>query len=136
MERELISPYSFPGIKKELLDKKKYPYLFSPLELKLSRQDVMEIISKEVGVSVNMIFSKCRETECVTGRNIYYKALKVGFKQNYSQIAREMDKDHTTILWAISKFDDYYKNEEDFREMTNRIFNSAGIKLDTDNLLK
>jgi chromosomal replication initiation ATPase DnaA len=136
MEKELISPYSFPGIKKELLNKKKYPYLFSPLELKLSREDVMEIISKEIGVSVNMILSKCRETECVTARNIYYKILKLGFKQNYSQIAREMGKDHTTILWAIGKFDDYYKNEEDFREVTNRIFSSAGIKLDTDKILK
>jgi chromosomal replication initiation ATPase DnaA len=136
MEKELISPYSFPGIKKELLNKKKFPYLFTPLQLKLSKEDVMDVISKEIGVSVSMILSKCRESDCVTGRNIYYKILKLGFKQNYSQIAREMGKDHTTILSAISKFNNYYKNEEDFREMTNRIFNSVGVKLDTDNILK
>lgn len=136
MKKDLISPYSFPGIKKELLNKKKYSYVFTPLELKLTKEDVMGIISKEVGVSVNMILSKCRESECVTARNIYYKILKLGFKQNYSQIAREMDKDHTTILWAIGKFNDYYRNEEDFREMTDRIFNSAGVKLDIDKILK
>jgi chromosomal replication initiation ATPase DnaA len=136
MERELISPYSFPGIKKELLNKKKFPYLFSPLQLKLSKEDVIDIISKETGASVNMILSKCRESDCVTSRNIYYKILKLGFKKNYSQIAREMDKDHTTILWGISKFNDYYKNEEEFREMSDRIFNSVGVKLDIDNILK
>jgi chromosomal replication initiation ATPase DnaA len=136
MEKELISPYSFPGVKKELLNKKRFSYLFTPLELKLTKEDVMNIISKEIGVSVNTILSKCRESDCVTARKIYYKILKLGFKQNYSQIAREMGKDHTTILWNIDKFNDHYKTEEDFREVSDRIFNSVGVRLDIDNILK
>lgn len=136
MEKDLICPYSFPGIKKELLNKKKYPYVFTSSELKLTKEDVMNIISKEVGISANLIFSRCREIGCVDARNIYYKILKLGFKCNYSEIAREMKRDHTTILSAIKKFNDHYKNEEDFREVSDRIFKSVGVKLDSDKLLK
>jgi hypothetical protein len=47
-----------------------------------------------------------------------------------------MGKDHTTILWNIDKFNDHYKTEEDFREVSDRIFNSVGVRLDIDNILK
>lgn len=136
MKKDLISPYSFPGIKKELLNKKKYSYVFSQSELKLTREDVMNIISKETGLSADMIFSRSREIGCVDARNIYYKILNLGFKCNYSQIAREMKRDHTTILSAIKKFNNHYKNEEDFREVTDRIFKRVGTKLDIDKVLK
>ena len=126
---ELISPYSFPGIKRELLNKKKYPYLFSPLELKLTKEEVLEVISEESGLSVNMIMSRCREPQFVDARNLYCKILKSTYKFNLPAIAKVMGKDHTTIIWNIKKFDDRYKNEDLYRDLSDRVFKKIGIKI-------
>jgi hypothetical protein len=59
---EKISFYSFPGIKRELLDKKKYPYLFTPAELKITRKEILEIIH-EKGIQAGMPIGKVNLNE-------------------------------------------------------------------------
>jgi chromosomal replication initiation ATPase DnaA len=129
MDKEIISPYSYPGLKRELLNKKKYPYLFSPMELRLTKEEVIEVIAKESGLSIEMILSRVRKTPYVDARNLYCKILKFSFKYNLVQIAKEMGKDHTTIIWNIKKFEDRYKIEDDYRNMSDRVFKKIGVKL-------
>jgi len=128
-KRELISPYSFPGLKRDLLNKKKYPYLFSPLELKTTKEEVLNIISKESALSLEGILSRSRKTGYVDMRNLYCKILKTSYKYSLTAIAKELGKDHTTIIWNIKKFEDRYKNEEDYRSLADRIFEKIGYKI-------
>ena len=108
-KRELISPYSFPGLKRELLNKRKYP--------------------KESALSVEGILSRSRKTVFVDMRNLYCKILRSSYKYSFTAIAKELSKDHTTIIWNVKKFEDRYKNEEDYRNLSNRIFEKIGYKL-------
>ena len=129
MSAKLISPYSFPGLKRELLDKRKYSYVFNATELMISKEEILEIIGREMGLSTTMIMSRCRESKYVDARNLYCKVLKTALKYNYPALAKEMGKDHTTIIWGINKFQDRYDCEEDFREISNRVFKKVGIKI-------
>jgi hypothetical protein len=128
-KKELISPYSFPGLKRELLNKRKYPYLFSPQELKTTKEEVLKIIAKESALTVEGILSRSRKTGFVDMRNLYCKILRSSYKYSFTAIAKELSKDHTTIIWNVKKFEDRYKNEEDYRNLSNRIFEKIGYKL-------
>jgi chromosomal replication initiator protein len=126
---EKISFYTFPGIKKELLDKKKYSYLFTSRELKMTRQQILEIIANETEITVEAILSKCRKRTIVDARNRYCKILKESFKMNLVEIGKEMGKDHTTIINSLKRFDERYEYEDDYKELSDRIFNKMGFKL-------
>jgi chromosomal replication initiation ATPase DnaA len=128
-KNKMLSPYVFPGIKIDFIKREDYPYLFKPKELQLTKEAILEIISFESGISIEMITSKCREKSLVDARNLYCKILKDALKMKLTKIAKELGKDHTTIIWNIRKFDDRYELEDDYREFSDRVFKKVGLKI-------
>jgi chromosomal replication initiator protein len=129
MIKELISPYSFPGIKKENLDKEKYWYLF-PDDYKPTKEEVLKVLSEQSGISAEQIVSKSRNRNLVNLRNIYCKILYDKTDYTLKAIGEQLSgRDHTTVLNNIGNFDSHYKNEEDFKKFVDKVCKKLKIEL-------
>ena len=126
VKKELFSPYVIPGLKRESISKESYPYMTNPERTMLSKEEILQVISNEVGISAEKIFSISKETDFVFARHIYSKIQKISGR-NLVQIAKELNKDHTTIIHSLKTFDDRYKVEHEYREKSNKIFNKIGL---------
>lgn len=126
VKREVFSPYVIPGLKRENISIEKYPFMTNPERSLLSKEEILQIIASEVGVSMERIFSSCKETDFVFARHIYTKIQKMNGR-NLVQIAREIDKDHTTIIHSLRTFNDRYQVDTEYREKANKIFNKIGL---------
>ena len=125
-KKELFSPYVIPGLKRESISKEKYPFMVNPERSMLSKDEILKIIAEESGITIENIFSNMKKTEMVFARHIYAKIQKLNGK-NLVQIAKELDRDHTTIIHSLRVFDDRYKVYDEYRESANKIFNKIGL---------
>jgi chromosomal replication initiation ATPase DnaA len=127
-KKDIVSPYVYPGltigpaIKSEIKKMARYN------KLTLKKEEILEIISEECGVNVNDVMKKVRKSELVKVRHMYSAILRKYYGFSYPKIAEIMDKDHTTIIHSVDAFRNRYKNEEDYRELTNKIYDRIGIK--------
>lgn len=130
VETELIlNPYVFPGLK--INEKEKRKILSSSIHnhYKISKEDVLEIISQEVGVTMTQIVKRTRTKEVVDARFIFCAILKDHFGYTLQRIGDEMDgRDHTSIRHAIIEYRNRVYQEERFRNLVNNIYNRIGFK--------
>lgn len=130
VETELIlNPYVFPGLK--INEKEKRKILSSSIHnhYKISKEDVLEIISQEVGVTMSQIVKRTRTKEVVDARFIFCAILKDHFGYTLQRIGDEMDgRDHTSIRHAIIEYRNRVYQEERFRNLVNNIYNRIGFK--------
>lgn len=130
VENELIlNPYVFPGLK--INEKEKRKILSSSIHnhYKISKEDVLEIISQEVGVTMTQIVKRTRTKEVVDARFIFCAILKDHFGYTLQRIGDEMDgRDHTSIRHAIIEYRNRVYQEERFRNLVNNIYNRIGYK--------
>jgi len=126
--KDIVSPYVFPGLTVGPATKNEIKKLVRYNRLNLKKEDILEIISEECGVSVNDVMKKSRKSELVKVRHIYSAILKKYYGFSYPKIGEIMDKDHTTIINSVDKFRNRYINEEEYRDTINKIYNRIGIK--------
>jgi chromosomal replication initiation ATPase DnaA len=125
-KKELFSPYVIPGLKRENISKEKYPFMVNPDRSMLNKDEILKIIAEQSGVTVENIFSDKKKTEMVFARHIYAKIQKLNGR-NLVQIAKELNKDHTTIIHSLKTFDDRYNVYDEYRDNANKIFNKIGL---------
>ena len=99
---------------------------------KPTREKILRIIANEKGVNVDKILTKTRDTDIIDCRFIYIKMLKHIYAMKKISIARELGKDHTTIMHALKQFDNRYQFEEPFKKVANRICYRLGVKLNNE----
>lgn len=124
-----LNPYVFPGLK--INEKEKRKILSGTLHkhYKISKEDVLEIISEEVGVSMSQIIKRSRRREVVNARFIFCAILKDHFGYTLERIGEEIDgRDHTSIRHAIIEYRNRVYQEETFRNLVNNIYNRIGFK--------
>ena len=126
--KDIVSPYVFPGLTVGPATKNEIKKLVRYNRLNLKKEDILEIISEECGVTAAEAMKKSRKSEFVKVRHIYCAILKKYYGFSYPKIGEIMDKDHTTIINSVDKFRNRYINEEDYRETINKIYNRIGIK--------
>jgi len=105
------------------------PGLVESIETIPTRETILKVIASEKRVNFDLILTKARPTELVDSRFIYIKLLKHVYGLNKVTIAKELDKDHTTIIHALREFDNRYKYEEPFRLVVNKVCLRLGVKL-------
>lgn len=68
----------------------------------------------EEAFQLSNIFSKSRQKDCVIARCLYFYLLH---QQDYSLIflSRFSKYHHTSIMYSIARFDEYYKNYPEYR---------------------
>lgn len=74
--------------------------------------DVSAKVKKFVTFEFNLdLNSKSRKTEYIDARSIYYKILYDFYKLTYEEIGETVDKNHASILNAISNFTYYIERD-------------------------
>lgn len=94
---------------------------------KLSLTDLKELIDDMLPYPYTCIRVKCRKKEIVYLRMIYCN-LAYGMGYSLKQIAREVDRDHTTIYNAVQTIDDLMASRD---PIVTTLFNTAVDHLKT-----
>ena len=122
----MISPYSFPGLKRAGLSKEKYPYL-NYERVRMTKQEVIDVVCKECDVTLEELASDCRKVEIVNSRKLLSGALKIKLNMTLVSIGEILgNRDHTTIRHQLLKFKDHCQYDETFRIRARLILNKLG----------
>ena len=120
-----ISPYSFPGLKLTIGDKRKI-LKDRTNRVRLSKEDVLDIISNESGVGVNEIVSRSRKKEIVNARFIFCSIMKDHYNYSLVYIGELIGgRDHTSVIHAINQHRSRVKNEDAYRDLTSNIYQTS-----------
>lgn len=122
-----ISPYVFPGIKAEFLPAKiSKNYLRS----KITPEQVMSIVAKNYGITSADILSRVRKQEMCDARHTFCAIMRKQFRYSLKSIGQMVSgRDHTTAIHSIQTFEDRCKNEEDYKEFTDKIITEVLSKI-------
>jgi chromosomal replication initiator protein len=123
-----ISPYIFPGLKYEMLDSSKHPYL-KPLKDRMGEHEVIKVILEKFGITHEMMVSKERKRALVDVRLVVTYILRKKLGCTYTHIGHMIgNRDHTTAIHNERKFMDVYETEVGFRRKANIVFDKLGIE--------
>jgi chromosomal replication initiator protein len=122
-----ISPYVYPGIKTEFIPKiKNKQYLRS----RVTPEEVMNVIAQNYGITTMDILSRVRKREICDARHMFCAIMRKQFKYSLKSIGEMVSgRDHTTAIHSIQTFNDRCKNEEDFKELSDRIITQVLSKI-------
>jgi chromosomal replication initiator protein len=124
-----ISPYSFPGLKLTIGDKRKILKDTTTNRVRLSKEDVLDIISNESGVGVHEIVSRSRKKEIVNARFIFCSIMKDHYDYSLVYIGELIGgRDHTSVIHAINQHRSRVKNEDAYRDLTSNIYQKISLK--------
>ena len=122
LKKVAISPYSFPGLKLTISDKRKI-LKDRTNRVRLSKEDVLDIISNESGVGVNEIVSRSRKKEIVNALFIFCSIMKDHYNYSLVYIGELIGgRDHTSVIHAINQHRSRVKNEDAYRDLTSNIY--------------
>lgn len=125
---EKISPYIFPGLKLEMLDSSRHPYL-KPLKDRMDENQIVKIILERFGITHEMMVSKRRNRELVDVRLVIAYVLRKKLGCTYTHIGHMLgNRDHTTAIHNERKFVDVYETEPGFRRKANNVFDKLGVE--------
>lgn len=99
--------------------------------LKMVKEDrdmdfIIAVITLKTGVTDDEIKGKGRKSRIVTPRQIF---CKVAYMNGYSlkEIGRYINRDHTTILYSIKSYENYYQTEPEYKELADQIIEKCRI---------
>jgi chromosomal replication initiator protein len=120
-----ISPYVYPGIK----DTREYVKIRKFDRDRISKEEILSIVSQHCSVSKTKILTRIREREVIDARHMYIAVMRLIFRHPVTEIGKMVDRDHTTILDALKKFSSRYDNYDDYKEVADSIFNEIKTKI-------
>ena len=120
-----ISPYVYPGIR----DTSDYVKVKKFDRDKITKDEVLSIISQQCSVSSGKILTRIREREVIDARHMYIAVMRHIFRYPVTEIGRMVDRDHTTILDSLKKFTSRYQNYDDYRNVADSIFKEVKTKI-------
>lgn len=123
---ENVSPYVFPGLKNK--DDVKRVKKFK--RDRITQDEVLSIISEHCNVSVHKILSRIREREVIDARHMFIAVMRKEFNYPLTEIGKMVDRDHTTIMDSMKKFNSRYDCYDDYREVADGIFTEIKLKID------
>ena len=124
-EKNYLNPYIFPGLKVSEKEKNKIHSEVQHRYHKITKEELLEIISQESGVSVNDIIQRSRKREIINARFIFCSILKEHFGYTLTRIGEQMinGRDHTSVRHALIQYKNRINTEESFRHLVKRIYN-------------
>src|ERR1051325_7361073 len=115
---ETISYYAIPLIPKRWRNgyKKNLP------EPKIKPEDILQLVSEETGVSIEIIKGKRRFPYIVQARHLYCLFAKMYTYLNLGQIGRPINyKEHTAIRHAVTTAKNLIETDENFAAIAKNI---------------
>ena len=120
MRKIIISPYVFAGIDTNKLK--------SNVRRKLgiepdtcTKEIVIECVTRVTGIKFDEVKAKIRERNIVTARHLYCHFMKRRLDYTLKEIAKTINRDHSTIINSIHQHDNLYETCEEYRKLANRV---------------
>lgn len=130
----MISPYVYPGFKKEdcqvVIDK-----LSEKKEIELFKKQIYDVVSNEYGITPDILLSKSRKQTLVDARNLTMVCLKLKYGMSLNEISYDMGRrHHSTVIHSYFQFMNRYKNEENYKKIANKVFQKIGVTYNGERL--
>ena len=123
-----ISPYIYPGLKIEMLDVSEHPYLLN-LKDRMSEDQIIKIVLEKFKIPHERMVSKERKRELVDVRLIISYILRKKCRSTFVHIGHKIgNRDHTTAIHNVRKFEGVYETDASFRKITNLVFDKVGLE--------
>lgn len=81
---------------------------------------IEEVICRELDITPDELTSGCRKHRFAFVRMIVSKLMR-DERYSLNDIGRLLNKDHTTILYYLGRYDDMYKYDKKFRGIADKI---------------
>jgi chromosomal replication initiation ATPase DnaA len=94
-----------------------------------TKEEILQVVANCNGVSMEDIIGKTRKNEIVDARFMYIKFLRKAYKMKKVALAKELNRDHTSIIHALRTFDSRYKHYAYFRDTAEKISQKLKINL-------
>lgn len=122
-----ISPYVFPGIKAEFLPAIKNR---NHLKSRITPEEVMNIVAKNYGITSADILSRVRKREMCDARHLFCSIMRKQFRYSLKSIGEMVSgRDHTTAIHSIQTHNDRCKNEEGYKEFSDKVVSEVLSKI-------
>ena len=120
----MISPYIFPGIRRTDL-----PVNYTRLakqtvdreEIQITSELILAAINEIAGVNPDEVKGRIRSRKVVTARHIYCFYARTLLGHSLNEIGGVINRDHTTIMYALKSYQDHYLYEPPFQKLSSRI---------------
>lgn len=123
-----ISPYLYPGLKHELLDGTKYPFVNKYRKI-FTEREILDIILNNFDLTMEMVSSKIRTRKYVDARVVITYILRKKLGYTYTHIGKVIgNRDHTTVIHNERKFVDLYDTDTRFKDLSDTILKSVGLR--------
>lgn len=107
-----ISPYFYAGLKKK----------YDPPEI-LAANDVLRVVSKYMGVTIEQIKSKSRKRKFVLSRQICMSYLRINTNMTLKDIGLIFCQDHTSVIYATDIIKNDLEYSTEIGDLYRKIFN-------------
>lgn len=122
-----INPYVFPGIKSEFIPEIKNR---NRLKSRITPEQVMNIVANSYGITSADILSRVRKREMCDARHVFCAIMRKQFRYSLKSIGEMVSgRDHTTAIHSIQTFNDRCKNEEGYKEFSDKIISQVLSKI-------
>jgi len=121
MELQIISPYTYPGIRRVDL-----PIGYTPSQdpTLVTQKIILDSIEEVFNLNYEQIASTTRSNLYVTARIFYCHLMRKHLNWSLKEIAKSLNRDHTTVIHSLRNYQDYLLNEEVFQS-TNKAIEEA-----------
>ena len=127
MNREVISPYSFPGIDVDLLDPIKYPFI-NKYRQNSTIEQIYHTTFLSFGVKREDVMSKSRKQELVYCRMTLSFIFRNIMGMSYKRVGVSIgNRDHASAMHNEKTFIDIYTTSRDFKERADKVFEKLKI---------
>jgi hypothetical protein len=118
MEIEIISPYIYPGIRRTDL-----PAGYTPSQdpALITQEIILDSIEEILNLNYQQIASPTRSSLYVTARIFYSHLMRKHLNWSLKEIGASINRDHTTIIHSLRKYEIFISAEELFQSINKSI---------------
>jgi chromosomal replication initiation ATPase DnaA len=118
----IISPYVYVGIRIADLPAHVRATIRKRTR-KYNQSIIIEAVQKVTGVTFEQIHMHKRTIELVTARQIYCHQMRDKLPWSLKEIGLSINRDHTTVIYALEAYSNLYETDSIFMETANRVEN-------------
>ena len=116
--RRKLSPYVLPGLGYQQLKWLRQRTCFITGEMEIIATSVCD----EVGISLDQLKSKDRHARITEARKIFAHLGRRLYMYTLRRLGEYMNRDHSTMVVAINRCEDFIETDQQFRDLYERCF--------------
>ena len=88
---------------------------------KITKQSIIKAVSLATGLTENQIFSRSRQREITSARQIFFYFVRNTLGTTYQEIGNTYNYDHATIIYSIKTVENLLSYDKEYKQLLKRI---------------